>query len=87
MFLTVNWYVKKSACGIFGTWYYFEIGNKLNAATKLHYIDVPFYLLLLKLLHAQCLVGCYNQMRTKAAQNAIHGKWKTAGNTEALWVE
>lgn len=82
--LTVNGSVKKFTRGKFNAWYSSQIGNQLDAGKQLHDIDVPLRLSLLKPLHAQWLVDCYNHMTTEAAQNIIHGGWKAAGISEAL---
>ena len=84
--LTVNGYVKKFTRGKFNSWYSSQIRNQLDVGKQLHDIDVPLRLSLLKPLHAEWLVECYNHMTTTAAQNVIYGGWKATGITEALRV-
>ena len=84
--LTVNGCVKKFTRGKFNSWYSSQIRNQLDAGKQLHDIDVPLRLSLLKPLHAEWLVECYNHMTTTAAQNVIYGGWKATGITAALRV-
>ena len=81
--MTVNKYAKAFSREKFNEWYAKEIHRQLDAGIPLEEEDVRLRLSLMKPVHAHCMVGLPNHMRTGEGKKNIESRWRAAGIQDA----